>query len=61
MKMKKRNLPPIYEAALEALKAAYTEIDAMMDTYEDYVPCGKLCEQIEEAIERLEGAASHER
>ena len=39
---------------LEALKAAYTEIDAMMDSYDDYAPSGDLCEQIEEAINKLE-------
>lgn len=44
-----------YELVLEALKGAKSEITAMEDTYDDYVAAGKLLEQLDEAIEILEG------
>lgn len=42
------------ERWLEALKGAYAEIDAMMDTYDDYAPSGDLCDEIEAAIAEIE-------
>lgn len=44
---------PLFRA-IEALKGAYAEIDAMMETYDDYVPSGRLCDQIERSISELE-------
>lgn len=42
------------QLALDALQGAYAELDAMMDTYDDYVPAGRLCDQIETAIAELQ-------
>lgn len=40
---------------LEAIQALYTEIDALVDSYEDYTPSGKLMDQAEAIIDRLQG------
>jgi hypothetical protein len=42
------------EQVLEALRAAQTEIEAMEDSYEDYVAAGHLIEQIEDAVHLME-------
>jgi len=40
--------------ALNALQGAYAELDAMMDTYEEYVPSGRLCDEIDSIIADLQ-------
>lgn len=40
--------------ALNALQGAYAELDAMMDTYDDYVPSGRLCDEIDGVIADLQ-------
>ncbi len=37
------------EAVLEALRSAYTEIEAIEDDSDFYVPSGKLMDQLEDA------------
>jgi hypothetical protein len=44
---------------LEALKSAKAEIEAMEDTYHDYVAAGHLLEQIDEAIDLVKGGANN--
>ena len=43
------------EFVVEALRGAQSEISAMETTYDDYVSSGDLLEQLEEAIEIMEG------
>lgn len=44
-----------WDIVTEALKSAKVEIEAMEDTYADYVASGHLLEQLEQAIEIMEG------
>ena len=39
--------------AIEALRGAQVELAAMVDSYEDYVPSGRLMGQLEDAIQEL--------
>lgn len=45
---------------LNALLGAYAELDAAMDTYEDYVPSGKLLDEMERAIQELQAELARE-
>jgi len=40
---------------LEALRSAKVELEAVEDTFGDYTPSGHLFDQLEEAIELVEG------
>ena len=46
--------------ALNALQGAYAELDAMMDTYEEYVPSGRLLDEMERAIQELQAELARE-
>jgi len=46
----------LLERAYDALEGAYAEFDAMMETYEDYVPTGRLLDEIEKVMDDLEKA-----
>lgn len=41
--------------SLEVLQDLYTEIDALVESYEDYTPSGKLMDETEAIIDRLRG------
>ncbi|TXH50736.1 MAG: hypothetical protein E6Q97_19830 [Desulfurellales bacterium] len=45
---------------LNALLGAYVELDAAMGTYEDYVPSGKLLDEMERAIQELQAELARE-
>lgn len=42
---------------IEVLRACKAELGAMEDTYEEYVVSGHLMEQLDEAIDIVEGQA----
>lgn len=44
------------ELVRETLRACWAEIEAMQDTYDDYVAAGHLEEQVHEALGILEAA-----
>ncbi len=48
--------PTLLERAFDAIESAYAEFDAAMDTYEDYVPCGKLLDKMEAVMDDLQKA-----
>lgn len=52
------NTRELLARALNALQGAYAELDAMMDTYDDYVPSGALCEEIDGVIADIQTALS---
>lgn len=45
---------------LNALLGTYAELDAAMGTYEDYVPSGKLLDEMERAIQELQAELARE-
>lgn len=44
------------EYVLEVLRSCWAELEAMESTYDDYAVAGHLAEQVEIAIELLEGS-----
>lgn len=47
--------PRDLDFVLEVLRACKSELTAMEDTYDEYVVSGHLMDQIDEAIELVEG------